>query len=116
MPSMSLSTASRTWSSGLRSPAFTNSSPCMRSGGRTMRRLISLLGAVVLVLAGRSAGAQQTCDQPDFLTSGGYIFRTPPENSTGTAHGNFAVAGACRTGGDGKGSFGHLGYNDDNAA
>ena len=80
-----------------------------------MRRLISLLGAVVLVLAGRSAGAQQTCDQPDFLTSGGYIFRTPPENSTGTAHGNFAVAGACRTGGDGKGLFGHLEYSDDSA-
>ncbi|OLB06784.1 MAG: hypothetical protein AUH14_05270 [Candidatus Rokubacteria bacterium 13_2_20CM_69_15_1] len=70
-----------------------------------MRRVISLLGVVALMLfALGTAGAQ---DLPcDFLTGGGYIIL---DNG---AKGNFGVGGSCKQGGDGHGLWGHLEYHD----
>src|SRR5437879_1988272 len=109
MPSMSPSTASRTWSSGRRPPGSINPSPYTRVGGRPMRRVISLLGVVALMLfAIGSAGAQDLVPC-DFLTGGGYIITTA---SGSPAHGNFGVGGSCKQGGDGHGLWGHLEYHD----
>ncbi len=73
-----------------------------------MRRVISLLGVVALMLfALGTAGAQ---DLPcDFLTGGGYIITT---QSGSPAHGNFGVGGSCKQGGNGHGLWGHLEYHD----
>ena len=74
-----------------------------------MRRVISLLGVVALMLfAVGSAGALDLVPC-DFLTGGGFIITTA---SGSPAHGNFGVGGSCKQGGDGHGLWGHLEYHD----
>ena len=69
-----------------------------------MRKLISVLGIVTLLLAaGGSASAWVRCD---FLTGGGFIVRDSG------AKANFGIGGSCRPGGDGHGLWGHLEYID----
>ena len=71
-----------------------------------MRRSISALGVVALMLAARAAGAQSSpCD---FLTGGGYVFNSLNNSSRA----NFGVGGSCKTGGDGHRLWGHLEYVD----
>lgn len=72
-----------------------------------MRRSISTLGVVALMLAARAAGAQSP-PPCDFLTGGGYIFNSLNDN----ARANFGVGGSCKTGGDAHGLWGHLEYVD----
>jgi len=83
-----------------------------------MRRVVSILGVVVLgaaslLFGGGLAVAQvPTCPASggDFLTGGGFIV-----NATGTtpgAHANFGVGGSCKQGGGPHGLWGHLEYID----
>jgi hypothetical protein len=69
-----------------------------------MRRVISVLGVVAMMLSGRAAGAQELL-RCDFLTGGGYIINN-------NAKANFGVGGSCKPGGDEHGLWGHLQYHD----
>ena len=73
-----------------------------------MRRSISALGVMALMLAARAAGAQPSVPPCDFLTGGGYIFNSLNQNSRA----NFGVGGSCKTGGNAHGLWGHLEYVD----
>jgi hypothetical protein len=73
-----------------------------------MRRSISALGVVALMLAARAAGAQSPPPPCDFLTGGGYIFNSLNNRSRA----NFGVGGSCKKGGDSHGLWGHLEYVD----
>src|SRR5439155_1911007 len=103
MPSMSSSPASRTWSSRLRPPGFTNPSLWHARRVRMTRRGISVLAVAALVVIGGIAGAQ--AQQCDFATGGGYIVNND-------AKANFGVGGSCKRGGDDHGLWGHLEYID----
>ena len=74
-----------------------------------MRRVISLLGVVALMLFALGTAGAQDLVPCDFLTGGGFIITTA---SGSPAHGNFGVGGSCKQGGDGHGLWGHLEYHD----
>jgi hypothetical protein len=70
-----------------------------------MRRVISVLEVVAVMLAGGLVGISEAQQRCDFLTAGGYIFNN-------SAKANFGVGGSCKPGGDEHGLWGHLQYQD----
>jgi hypothetical protein len=71
-----------------------------------MRRVMRVLGAVALMLAGGLVGISEAQQRCDFLTAGGYII------INNSAKANFGVGGSCKPGGDEHGLWGHLQYTD----
>jgi len=75
-----------------------------------MRKVISVLAVVALVLAGVPAGAWTIpCD---FLTGGGFIITSGFNPTHAPDKANFSIGGSCKPGGDGHGLWGHLEYID----
>jgi hypothetical protein len=72
-----------------------------------MRRVISVLEVVAVMLAGGLVGISEAQQRCDFLTAGGYI-----NNTNSGAKANFGVGGSCKPGGDEHGLWGHLQYQD----